>query len=52
MVIIELHRVCCPECGIRVEKIPQVPGKAPFSQDFEDAVGLACKSASVRQLVR
>src|SRR5882724_8592626 len=21
-VIIELYRVCCPECGVRVEKIP------------------------------
>ena len=47
--IIELYRVCCPECGVRVEKVPQLPSKAPFSKDFEDAVGLACESASVRQ---
>jgi transposase len=47
-----LSRVCCPECGVRIEKIPQVPGKAPFSKDFEDAVGLACESASVRQVAR
>jgi hypothetical protein len=26
--------------------------KAPFSKDFEDAVGLACESASVRQVAR
>jgi transposase len=49
-VIIELYRVCCPECGVRIEKVPQLPSKAPFSEDFEDAVGLACESASVRQV--
>jgi transposase len=51
-VIIELYRVCCPACGVRVEKVPQLPSKAPFSKDFEDAVGLGCESASVRQVAR
>ena len=51
-VIIELYRVCCPECGVKIEKVPQLPGKAPFSKDFEDAVGLACESASIRQVAR
>jgi transposase len=51
-VIIELYRVCCPECGVRIERVPQLPSKAPFSKDFEDAVGLACESASVRQVAR
>jgi len=51
-VIIELYRVCCPECGVRIEKVPQLPSKAPFSRDFEDAVGLACESAPVRQVAR
>ena len=32
--------------------MPQLPSKAPFSKDFEDAVGLACESASVRQVAR
>src|SRR5260370_24494006 len=39
-------------CGIRVEKVPQLPSKAPFSKRFEDAVGQACESASVRQVAR
>src|SRR5246500_2670468 len=26
-VIIEVYRVCCPNCGIRVEKVPQLPSK-------------------------
>ncbi len=51
-VIIELYRVSCPQCGVRVEKVLQLPSKAPFSKDFEDAVGLACESASVRQVAR
>src|SRR5438876_7797062 len=48
-VIIELYRVCCPECGVKIEKVPQLPGKAPFSKDFEDedAVGLACDRPAV-----
>ena len=51
-VIIEVYRVCCPNCGIRVEKVPQLPSKAPFSKRFEEAVGQACESASVRQVAR
>jgi transposase len=51
-VIIELYRVRCPQCGVRIEKVGQLPSKAPFSKDFEDAVGLACESASVRQVAR
>jgi transposase len=51
-VIVELYRVCCPQCGVRVERMPQLPSKAPSSKDFEDAVGLACESASVRQVAR
>jgi hypothetical protein len=51
-VIVELYWVCYPECGIRIETVPQLPGKSPFSKDFEDAAGLACESASVRQMAR
>ena len=41
-----------PQCGVRIEKVGQLPSKAPFSKDFEDAVGLACESAAVRQVAR
>ena len=51
-VIIEVYRVCCPQCGVRVENVPQLPSKAPFSKRFEEAVGLVCESASVRQVAR
>ena len=49
-VLVEVYRVCCPDCGIRVEKVPQLPTKALFSKRFEDAVGQACESAAARQV--
>jgi transposase len=48
-VVIELYRVRCPDCGVKTEKVPQLPSKAPFSKRFEEAVGLACESAPVRR---
>jgi transposase len=51
-VFIEVYRVKCPDCGVKVEKVPLLPGKAPFSERFEDAVGGACESAAVRQVAR
>jgi len=49
---VEYYRVRCPECGLKVERVPQLPSKAPFSKDFEEAVGLACESAAARQVAR
>jgi transposase len=49
---IEVYRVKCLECGVRIEKVPLLPSKAPFSKRFEDAVGQACESASARQVAR
>ena len=49
---IEVYRVKCPACGIKVEKVPLLPSKAPYSQRFEDAVGQACEGASARQVAR
>src|ERR1700682_1131535 len=51
-VVIELYRVHCPDCGVKTEKVPQLPSKAPFSKRFEDAVGLACESAATRRVAR
>jgi transposase len=51
-VYIEVYRVKCPDCGVKVEKVPLLPSKAPFSKRFEDAVGQACESASARQVAR
>ena len=51
-VVVEVHRLRCPECGVRVEKIEQLPSKAPFSKRFEEAVGEACESAAASQVAR
>jgi len=51
-VVIELYRVRCPDCGVKTEKVPQLPSKAPFSKRFEEAVGLACESAAVRRVAK
>ena len=51
-VVIELYRVRCPDCGLKIEKVPQLPSKAPFSKRFEDAVGEACESASARRVAK
>ena len=51
-VVIELYRVRCPNCGLKIERVDQLPSKAPFSKRFEEAVGQACESASARRVAR
>jgi len=51
-VVIDLYRVKCPDCGLKVEKVPQLPSKAPFSKRFEDAVGQACDNAAARRVAK
>jgi transposase len=51
-VVVELYRLRCPECGVKVEKSPQLPSKAPFSLRFEDEVGRACEGAAAGQVAR
>ena len=51
-VVIELCRVCCPDCGIKGEKVEQWPSKAPFSKRFEEAVGQACENAAGRRVAQ
>jgi len=51
-VVIELYRVRCPKCGLRIERVEQLPSKAPFSKRFEEAVGEAGESASARPVAQ
>ena len=51
-VVVEVYRVRCPDCGVKVEKIQQLPSKAPYSKRFEEDVGKACESAAARQVAR
>jgi transposase len=51
-VVIELYRVRCPDCGVKTERVPQLPSKAPFSKRFEEAVGQACENAAGRRVAQ
>ncbi len=51
-VVVELHRVRCPECGLKIERVVQLPSKAPFSKRFEEEVAGACESSAARQVAR
>src|SRR5260370_4756979 len=48
-VILELYRVRCPECRVRIEKVPQLLGKSPLRKEFENETGMPCESACVRR---
>lgn len=52
LVVVEVYRVRCPDCGVKVERIQQLPSKAPYSKRFEEDVGKACESAAARQVAR
>src|ERR1035438_10905126 len=47
-----IYRVDCPACGVKAEKVPQLPSKSPYRKRFEDAVGQSCESAAARQVAR
>ena len=51
-VVIELYRLRCPDCGPKMERVEQLPSKAPFAKRFEEAVGQSCESAAARQVSR
>jgi len=51
-IVVELHRVRCPDCGVKAERVAQLPSKAPFSKRFEEAVGQGCESAAASQVAR
>ncbi|MBL8209461.1 MAG: transposase family protein [Bryobacterales bacterium] len=51
-VVVELCRLRCPDCGPRIERVAQLPSKAPFSKRFEEAVGGACEGASAIQVAK
>ena len=51
-VVLDVHRLDCAACGPKVERIEQVPSKAPYTLRFEDRVGQACESAAARRVAR
>jgi transposase len=51
-VVVEVYRVRCPRCGVKIERVEQLPSQAPFSKRFEGIIGQACEGAAVRQVAR
>jgi transposase len=39
-VVVELYRVRCPDCGVKTEKVPQLPSKAPVQQALRRGGGV------------
>ncbi len=47
---VEVHRVRCPRCGVRTERLPFVAGKAHYTTRLEAAVAQACEAAPVSRV--
>ena len=50
--VIEVHRVRCPRCGVRTERLPFVTGKAPYTTRLEAAIARDCEAAPVSRVAR
>jgi len=50
--VIEVHRVRCPRCGVRTERLPFVTGKAPYTTRLEAAIAGDCEAAPVSRVAR
>ncbi len=48
--VVEVHRVRCPRCGVRTERLPFVTGKAHYTTRLEAAVARDCEAAPVSRV--
>src|SRR6266851_3824785 len=48
--VVEVHRVRCPRCGVRTERLPFVAGKAPYTTRAEAAIARDCEAAPVSRV--
>jgi transposase len=48
--VVEVHRVRCPRCGVRTERLPFVTGKAHCTTRLEAAVARDCEAAPVTRV--
>lgn len=46
----ELRRVCCSDCGVRVEAVPWARPGARHTRDFEDLVAFCCQQMAKSQV--
>jgi len=47
---VEVHRVRCPRCGVRTERLSFVEGKAHYTARLEAAVAQDCEAAPVSRV--
>ena len=50
--MVEMHRVHCRTCGVKVERIPFLEGKHPYTSRFATAVARDCEDAPVSRVAR
>ena len=50
--VVEVHRVHCPDCRVKAERIPFLEGKHPYTSRFAAAVARDCEDAPVSRVAR
>ena len=50
--VLEVHRVRCPRCGVRTERLPFLTGKAPYTTRLEAVIARECEAAPVSRVAR
>jgi transposase len=48
--VLEVHRIRCPRCGVRTERLPFLAGKARYTARLEAAVAQDCENAPVSRV--
>ncbi len=48
--VLEVHRLRCPRCGVRTERLPFLTGKARYTARLEAAVAQDCENAPVSRV--
>ena len=48
--VLEVHRLRCPRCGVRTERLPFLAGKARYTARLEAAVAQDCEHAPVSRV--
>lgn len=50
LLVLEMHRVDCPRCGLKTEQIGFLEGKHPYTRRFSQAVARECEDAAVSRV--
>ena len=48
--VVEMHRVDCPRCGVKTERVGFLEGKHPYTLRFAAAVARDCEDAAVNRV--